>query len=49
MLQQDVNSLEELEEIKRLKAEAAAEKARNNPLDCVSYNFLADIDFLFDL
>ena len=49
MLCYDVNSLEELEEIKRLEAEAAADKAKNSPLDYTSYDFLADIDSLFDL
>ena len=49
MLRRDVDSLEELEEIERLKAEALAEQARNNPSDHVSYDFLADVDSLFDL
>ena len=46
MLRCNVNSLEELEEIKRLKAEAA-EQAKNNLSDHASYDFLADVDFLF--
>ena len=47
MLYHDVDSLEELEEIKRLEAEAA-EQAINNPSGCVPYDFLADVDSLFD-
>ena len=49
MLRCDVNSLEELEEIERLEAEAAIDKANNNPPNHVPYDFLADIDSLFDL
>ena len=47
MLCHDINSLEELEEIKHLKAKAA-KQAKNNLSDHASYNFLADIDSLFD-
>ena len=47
MLCCNVDSLEELEEIKRLKAEAA-KQAKNNLPDPASYDFLADIDSLFD-
>ena len=43
----DVNSLEELEEIKRLEAEAA-EQAKNIPPGHVPYDVLADVDSLFD-
>ena len=49
MLCRNVDSLEELEEIECLEAEAATEKANNNPSDHISYNFLADVDSLFDL
>ena len=47
MLRHNVNSLKELEEIKRLEARAI-EQAKNNLPDCVPYDFLADIDSLFD-
>ena len=47
MLCRDVDSLEELEEIKHLKAEAA-EQAKNNLPDYAPYDFLADVDSLFD-
>ena len=47
MLRCNVDSLEELEEIERLKAEAA-EQAKNNLPDHAPYDFLADMDFLFD-
>ena len=46
MLCRDVDSLEELEEIKRLEAEAA-EQAKNNLPDHALYDFLADVDSLF--
>ena len=47
MLCCNVDSLEELKEIKRLEAKAA-EQAKNNPSGYVPYNFLADVDSLFD-
>ena len=47
MLYRNVDSLEKLEEIERFKAEAA-EQAKNNILDHASYDFLADVDSLFD-
>ena len=49
MLRYDVNSLEQLEEIEHLEAEAATEKASNNLPDCIPYDFLADVDSLFNL
>ena len=49
MLYRNVNSLKELEEIKHLEAEAAINRASNNPPDYVSCNFLADINSLFNL
>src|SRR6202021_2490440 len=48
MLCRDVKSLEELEEIKRLEAEAT-EKAKNSLLAPDPYGFLSDVDFPFDL
>ena len=47
MLYCDVDSLEELEEIKRLEAKAA-EKAKNSLPAPDPYGFLADVDFPFD-
>ena len=47
MLRCNVDSLEELEEIERLEAEAA-EQAKNTSPDHVPYDFLADVDSLFD-
>ena len=47
MLYRNVDSLEELEEIERLEAEAA-EQAKNNLSGYVPYDFLADVDSLFD-
>ena len=47
MLHRNVDSLEELEEIERLEAEAA-KQAKNNLPDHASYDFLADVDSLFD-
>ena len=49
MLQQDVDSLEELEEIKRFEAIALADQAKNNLPAYAPYDFLADMDSLFDL
>ena len=47
MLRCNVDSLEELKEIKRLEAEAT-KQAKNNLPDHASYDFLADVDSLFD-
>ena len=58
MLCYDVNSLEELEEIKRLEARAAAEhleakvaieQANNNLPDHIPYDSPRNMNFLFDL
>ena len=48
MLWRDADSLEELEEIKRLEAEAA-EKAKSSLPAPDPYDFLANMDFPFDL
>ena len=48
MLCCDVESLEELEDIKRLKAEAA-KKAKSSLPAPNPYSFLTDVDFPFDL
>ena len=48
MLRLDVKSLEESEEIERLKAEAT-KKAKSSLLAFDPYSFLADVDFPFDL
>ena len=49
MLQCDVNSLEELEEIEYLEAETVADQSNNNPPSYISCDFLVDMNFLFDL
>ena len=47
MLRHNVDSLEELEEIKRLEAETA-KKTRSSLSAPDPYGFLADVDFPFD-